>query len=79
MGNIGRVNKYKGACAICGNLVPCNGGRLIRDDRKFTPVHLSCYEAKNPQVTEIRFSSGETVTQNRNGRCEDAPCCGCCT
>lgn len=26
-----------------------------------------------------RFSSGAVVTQNSRGRCEDAPCCGCCT
>ena len=26
-----------------------------------------------------RFSSGAEVFTNRNGRCEDAPCCGCCS
>jgi hypothetical protein len=26
-----------------------------------------------------RFSSGAEVYTNKNGRCEDAPCCGCCT
>lgn len=26
-----------------------------------------------------RFSSGAVVTQNSRGRCEDAPCCGCCS
>ena len=26
-----------------------------------------------------RFSSGAVVTRNARGRCEDAPCCGCCT
>lgn len=26
-----------------------------------------------------RFSSGAEVYTNRNGRCEDAPCCGCCS
>lgn len=25
-----------------------------------------------------RFSSGHTVVRNARGRCEDAPCCGCC-
>ncbi len=24
-------------------------------------------------------SSGVTLYQNENGRCEDAPCCGCCS
>lgn len=26
-----------------------------------------------------RFSSGAEVFTNRRGRCEDAPCCGCCS
>lgn len=26
-----------------------------------------------------RFSSGAEVFTNRNGRCIDAPCCGCCS
>ena len=30
-------------------------------------------------LTVIRFNSGETITQNSRGRCEDAPCCGCCS
>lgn len=25
------------------------------------------------------WDSGEVVTQNSRGRCEDAPCCGCCS
>jgi hypothetical protein len=26
-----------------------------------------------------RFSSGAEVFVNKRGRCEDAPCCGCCS
>ena len=26
-----------------------------------------------------RFSSGAVMYQNSRGRCEDAPCCGCCS
>jgi hypothetical protein len=26
-----------------------------------------------------RFSSGAETFQNSRGRCEDAPCCGCCS
>lgn len=26
-----------------------------------------------------RFSSGAVVYTNKGGRCEDAPCCGCCS
>jgi hypothetical protein len=30
-------------------------------------------------LSVTRFSSGETMTVNSRGRCEDAPCCGCCS
>lgn len=30
-------------------------------------------------LTVVRTSSGAVWTQNRRGRCEDAPCCGCCS
>ena len=29
--------------------------------------------------TYTRFSSGAEVYRNARGRCEDAPCCGCCS
>lgn len=29
--------------------------------------------------TYTRFSSGAEVYTNKRGRCEDAPCCGCCS
>ncbi len=30
-------------------------------------------------LSVTRFASGAVVTRNSRGRCEDAPCCGCCT
>lgn len=30
-------------------------------------------------LSVFRFSSGAVMTQNSRGRCEDAPCCGCCS
>lgn len=30
-------------------------------------------------LSVARFSSDAVVTQNSRGRCEDAPCCGCCS
>jgi len=34
---------------------------------------------RRPTSNVTRFSSGAEIVTNRNGRCEDAPCCGCCT
>lgn len=30
-------------------------------------------------LSVTRFASGAVMTQNSRGRCEDAPCCGCCS
>jgi hypothetical protein len=30
-------------------------------------------------LSVVRLSSGAVMTQNARGRCEDAPCCGCCS
>lgn len=30
-------------------------------------------------LSVVRFASGAVMTQNSRGRCEDAPCCGCCS
>ena len=35
-------------------------------------------ESARRGVSVTRFSSGAVVTRNARGRCEDAPCCGCC-
>ena len=72
------VNKYAGECSVCGARVPAKGGQLERDGGAWTVRHLACKGGK-AGVVEVRFSSGATMTQNRRGRCEDAPCCGCCT
>lgn len=31
-----------------------------------------------PTVVVTRFNSGAVSYRNARGRCEDAPCCGCC-
>jgi transposase-like protein len=30
-------------------------------------------------VSDVIRTSGGTFYRNKRGRCEDAPCCGCCT
>lgn len=71
------VNRYPGSCAMCGARVPAKGGTLRRVEGVWRPVHLAC-EKGEAAVIEIRIGS-EAFTRNRAGRCEDAPCCGCCT
>ena len=74
-----RVNRYAGTCDTCGGPVQARAGYLHRTPAgRWMPRHLAC-ENGTPRVTTFRLGSGATVTQNVNGRCEDAPCCGCCT
>jgi hypothetical protein len=73
------VNKYRATCGTCGATVPPSGGRLERRGRRWVVRHLACAESGRPEVVEFRFSSGERMYQNARGRCEDAPCCGCCS
>jgi hypothetical protein len=35
--------------------------------------------ASRYRSTYTRFSSGAEIYTNKNGRCIDAPCCGCCS
>lgn len=71
------VNKYPAACAVCSATVPANGGNMRRVGRRWIVSHTACADAR-PAVTRVRFNSGGSVWQNARGRCEDAPCCGCC-
>ncbi len=73
------VNKYAGKCHYCGNHVPANAGILSGRRGNWRVSHLSCDSVQGARVVATTFSSGETVIQNSNGRCEDAPCCGCCS
>lgn len=73
------TNRYRGVCSVCGGTVPANGGTCYRQGRRWAVKHLACAASGEPEVYTVRFSSGATMTQNRRGRCEDAPCCGCCS
>lgn len=85
--------KYAGKCRACGE--PINPGDPINFYGKGHAEHCDCEDPGNPAhlhpddssddrrlarngLTVIRTSGG-TFTQNSRGRCEDAPCCGCCT
>lgn len=72
------LNRYAGPCTECGGRVPAKGGELFKDGTKWRVRHLAC--ANGPEVVSYYFAAtGNSGTINRRGRCEDAPCCGCCT
>ena len=64
--------RYPGFCAktkariLLGDLIEHHGrGRQVLVKRR--------------TVSDTFETSGGVFYRNRNGRCEDAPCCGCCT
>ena len=79
------IARYPGKCA--------RTGRAIRpgDVISFTPArkavlvqqqHNGGADNVTPYSDRIVFfgdSGAREFYRNRNGRCEDAPCCGCCT
>ena len=73
------INRYAGTCELCLSHVPARGGSLHRSGGgKWTVRHLACAEAGEAAVIHVRTSDWSGI-QNSRGRCEDAPCCGCCT
>lgn len=84
------VSKYSSNCAAgCG--VRIKPGVMIDYDRRAPrgrrARHADCNDtAAVPDGTlaveavSVEFrTSGGVFYRNRNGVCEDAPCCGCCT
>ena len=83
------VNRVKANCAVCGLPVPALGGVAYEyppaTEREMGEVfevrtdHLACHITGRPEVVAVRNFAGELVgIVSRTGRCEDAPCCGCC-
>lgn len=68
--------KYAGKCQATGKRF--NAGDLIDYDKATKKAVLV---AKNRSESITLFNEGKSTTFYRNarGRCEDAPCCGCCT
>ncbi len=76
-----QVNRYAGPCAVCGARVAAKAGWLTKRDGVFAPLHLACAKGSAAVDTYIVGSAFavDEYTRNARGRCEDAPCCGCCT
>ena len=76
----GHVNRRPGPCSACGGTVPENGGVMYPQGRgnAWKVYHLACDRDGSAQVDVIGIGGKEYI-RNKNGRCIDAPCCGCCT
>ena len=67
------IARYAGTCA--------RTGRAIRpgDVITFTSSRKAVLVQQQHNVSDTVQFGDRTFYRNRNGRCEDAPCCGCCT
>jgi hypothetical protein len=87
------TNRYKGRCSECGAYVPARRGKCFKPAgaRRYSVLCASCAAEPaspppgRPDLVSERChvayfpSTGQYLYQNKAGRCEDAPCCGCCT
>jgi hypothetical protein len=67
------IARYSGRCYVCQGSIH-KGEPIVHEGRKRSS-HERCAGSKS---VAVMFSSGARVWRNRAGRCEDAPCCGCC-
>jgi len=73
------IARYPGKCARTGAAIRPG------DTITFTPARKAVLVQRmhNDGVSDVFVFSGEDGSRafyrNKNGRCEDAPCCGCCT
>lgn len=58
----------------------CPDGVSRRSDQMPTEYRPDSPDSDSGHSVAYYFTgSGETMYQNSRGRCEDAPCCGCCS
>lgn len=66
--------KYPGKCSRSGARI--NPGDYIIFNTASRTAEL---EPDADKITFYGEHGPQYFTRNRRGRCEDAPCCGCCT
>jgi hypothetical protein len=75
------TNRYSGQCVQCHETVPAGLGTVTKRNRAWRIDCNACTGrmAQSTDLVCVKLSSGWTGTRNARGRCEDAPCCGCCS
>lgn len=73
--------KFAGKCKECGSKLEV--GEKAKWYGKGIVYGLSCHGQsqkvdENGRIGWVANNNGVETYQNYNGRCEDAPCCGCC-
>jgi hypothetical protein len=63
--------RYPGRCAATGRQI--KPGDIIR------AIGRGRFALASAPVSDVIRIGDKTFYRNKAGRCEDAPCCGCCT
>jgi len=71
----GRRKRFFVTCIACSEEIESESCHIGNDDDHAAAMHA----VKNIPGTLYIPSSGFVGFRNPAGRCEDAPCCGCCT
>lgn len=74
------VAQYMGRCVKTGAAI--YPGDVITHRRGVGSTLVrrgTASSAEGRYISDVFRTSGGTFYRNKNGRCEDAPCCGCCT
>ena len=76
------IARYPGTCARTGRAI--RPGDVITFTSARRPVlvqqqHNDGADNVTPYTSDVIAFGDRTFYRNKAGRCEDAPCCGCCT
>ena len=69
------IARFPGKCARTGRAIKPGDVITFTAARKAVLVQ----QQHNDNVSDTVQFGDRVFYRNRNGRCEDAPCCGCCT
>ena len=66
--------KYRGQCQRTGQVI-LPGDNVEYQGKKLVLVQ----KTRGSDFSDLYVIGNKEYIQNARGRCEDAPCCGCCT
>ena len=73
------IARYPGTCARTGRAIRPGDMITFTSARKPVLVQQQHNDNVTPYTSDVIAFGDRTFYRNCNGRCEDAPCCGCCT
>ena len=73
------IARFPGKCARTSRAIRPGDVITFTAGRKAVLVQQQHNDYTNNQIVFFGDSGAKEFYRNRAGRCEDAPCCGCCT